>query len=117
MDSNNDPQTPSPGRRRSSIRYSWLSRFLRVFFASIIGYFASTQSLASSESEYATLRQAMVREVEAIADYAGTPMHGTLDSIVLAAIAKVPRHAFVPQRQKPYAYENRPLPIGYGQTI
>ena len=30
---------------------------------------------------------------------------------------KVPRHEFVPADQRPYAYENRPLPIGYGQTI
>jgi len=35
----------------------------------------------------------------------------------LAALAKVPRHKFVPPRMAPYAYEDRPLPIGYGQTI
>jgi protein-L-isoaspartate(D-aspartate) O-methyltransferase len=29
----------------------------------------------------------------------------------------VPRHAFVPPDQQPYAYEDRPLPIGHGQTI
>lgn len=33
------------------------------------------------------------------------------------ALFKVPRERFVPERQRPYAYENRPLPIGYGQTI
>ena len=42
---------------------------------------------------------------------------GSLDERVLAAIGKVPRHEFVPDDQRPYAYENRPLPIGYGQTI
>lgn len=40
-----------------------------------------------------------------------------LDPKVLAAMAEVPRHAFVPPEQQPYAYEDRPLPIGYGQTI
>ncbi len=40
-----------------------------------------------------------------------------LDPRVLAALAKVPRHAFVPVGERPYAYENRPLPIGFGQTI
>jgi protein-L-isoaspartate(D-aspartate) O-methyltransferase len=35
----------------------------------------------------------------------------------MAAMAKVPRHKFVPPDEVPYAYENRPLPIGYGQTI
>lgn len=42
---------------------------------------------------------------------------GSLDERVLDAIRKVPRHEFVPADQRPYAYENRPLPIGYGQTI
>jgi protein-L-isoaspartate(D-aspartate) O-methyltransferase len=36
---------------------------------------------------------------------------------VLAAMQRVPRHVFVPPAQRAYAYENRPLPIGYGQTI
>ena len=40
-----------------------------------------------------------------------------LDAQVLDAIAKVPRHEFVPQKQRRWAYKNRPLPIGYGQTI
>ena len=40
-----------------------------------------------------------------------------LDRKVLDAMLKVPRHEFVPADQRPYAYENRPLPIGYGQTI
>jgi len=42
---------------------------------------------------------------------------GLLDERVLNAIGKVPRHEFVPADQRPYAYENRPLSIGYGQTI
>lgn len=42
---------------------------------------------------------------------------GALDERVLGAIGKVPRHEFVPDDQRPHAYENRPLPIGYGQTI
>ena len=39
------------------------------------------------------------------------------DRQVLEAIAKVPREQFVPQELRPYAYENRPLGIGHGQTI
>jgi len=30
---------------------------------------------------------------------------------------RTPREAFVPEGQRRYAYENRPLPIGHGQTI
>jgi len=36
---------------------------------------------------------------------------------VMEAIGRVPRHRLVPPEQVPYAYENRPLPIGHGQTI
>ncbi len=41
----------------------------------------------------------------------------SLDNRVLDTLRKVPRHEFVPDDQRPYAYENMPLPIGYGQTI
>ena len=41
----------------------------------------------------------------------------SLDPRVMEALAKVPRHRFVPDSQLPYAYQNRPLPIGHGQTI
>ncbi len=40
-----------------------------------------------------------------------------LDPRVMQAMARVPRHEFVPKSERRYAYENRPLPIGYGQTI
>jgi len=39
------------------------------------------------------------------------------DERVLKAFLKVPRHEFVPPEQKVYAYEDHPLPIGFGQTI
>lgn len=42
---------------------------------------------------------------------------GITDPLVLQAMRKVERHKLVPDAQKPYAYEDRPLPIGYGQTI
>ncbi len=40
-----------------------------------------------------------------------------VDHAVLRAMRKVPRHLFVPQEHQYLAYEDRPLPIGYGQTI
>jgi len=40
-----------------------------------------------------------------------------LDPRVMQVMGKVPRHEFVPSSERPYAYENRPLPIGHGQTI
>ena len=42
---------------------------------------------------------------------------GITDPRVLAAMEAVPRHLFVPERQRVVAYADRPLPIGEGQTI
>jgi protein-L-isoaspartate(D-aspartate) O-methyltransferase len=39
------------------------------------------------------------------------------DPRVLRAMRKVPRHLFVPEAERPHAYDDRPLPIGYRQTI
>jgi protein-L-isoaspartate(D-aspartate) O-methyltransferase len=42
---------------------------------------------------------------------------GVKDKKVLSAMTKVPRHLFVPRESQSYAYEDRPLCIGEGQTI
>ncbi|MFH0980725.1 MAG: protein-L-isoaspartate(D-aspartate) O-methyltransferase [Planctomycetota bacterium] len=42
---------------------------------------------------------------------------GVRDEAVLEAMRNVPRHWFVPRAVQPDAYEDRPLPIGEGQTI
>jgi len=42
---------------------------------------------------------------------------GVRDPAVLAAMAKVPRHLFVPEGLRRQAYADEPLPIGEGQTI
>ena len=39
------------------------------------------------------------------------------DARVLDAMRQVPRHLFVPEPQRPQAYRDTPLPIGYEQTI
>ena len=41
----------------------------------------------------------------------------TLDSRVLDALCRVPRDVFVAEELQDRAYDNNPLPIGYGQTI
>jgi protein-L-isoaspartate(D-aspartate) O-methyltransferase len=42
---------------------------------------------------------------------------GVKDPRVLEAMRKVPRHEFVPEDERHEAYDDRPLPIGHGQTI
>lgn len=42
---------------------------------------------------------------------------GIRDKRVIDAMLKVPRHLFVPEDMREYAYDDSPLPIGRGQTI
>jgi protein-L-isoaspartate(D-aspartate) O-methyltransferase len=60
-------------------------------------------------SDYAARRDFMVdRQIAA---------RGIRSETLLAALRDVPREAFVPEAMKPFAYEDRPLPIEAGQTI
>ena len=73
---------------------------------------------ARAADSYAVQRAAMVSTIEA--DVAQTSLYldkQALDPRVMAAMGKVARHALVPEDQREDAYQNRPLPIGYGQTI
>lgn len=51
------------------------------------------------------------------ADSASWTGRASLSDRVMAAMARVSRNAFVPLAHRRSAYENRPLPIGQGQTI
>ncbi len=63
-------------------------------------------------------RAAMIEDIEAHARYApGAVEDGKLDPAVLQAMRSVLRHEFVPEEVRPHAYEDQPVPIGYGQTI
>ena len=75
----------------------------------LAGWATGWGQLAISPVEYPARRQNMVKE-QLVA-------RGIKDPHVLAAMARVPRELFVPPDQVPFAYEDRPLPIGHGQTI
>lgn len=64
---------------------------------------------ASPEEPFGRAREAMVEEQ--------IRRRGILDTAVLRAMKKVPRHEFVSPEQQGAAYEDAPLPIGEGQTI
>ena len=63
----------------------------------------------STEDKYFSRRKAMVEQQ--IKD------RGIRNKKVLAALLSVPRHKFVPEEYLSSAYDDRPLPIGYDQTI
>ena len=71
-----------------------------------------------ADDPFAPLRDAMVREIANMSSVTRDETgRAEFAAPVMAAMARVPRHKFVPPDEVPYAYENRPLPIGYGQTI
>lgn len=71
-----------------------------------------------SDDLFEQLRAEMVAEITAEAALTVTHTgRAAFDERVMQVIGKVPRHEFVPIELKPYAYLNRPLPIGYEKTI
>ena len=72
---------------------------------------------AAPAADRATERELMVLTVANMAETAGLAEPRRLDPEVLAALREVPRHQFVPEEARRFAYENRPLPIGHEQTI
>lgn len=66
----------------------------------------------------AAARRALLEIIEREVGWFGTGDGARqLDPRVVAALAKVPREQFVPPDLAARAYDNRPLPIGHGQTI
>ncbi len=78
----------------------------------------SVAGWARAEDAFESRRRQMVRAIEADVAYTSREIgRKRLDPGVMRVMGRVPRHEFVPVRGRRFAYENRPLPIGYGQTI
>jgi protein-L-isoaspartate(D-aspartate) O-methyltransferase len=87
-----------------------------VIALSFIGLFGCGKSPTNDLPDivadaFAVARDRMVRE-----QLAGTG-RGITNARVLAAMGRVPRHEFVPEKLRRWAYEDGPLPIGHEQTI
>lgn len=77
--------------------------------AGVLAHAADTPEVARR-----ALLEEIARDVRETAAYLNKR---ALDERVMRALGKVPRHEFVPVEERRYAYDNRPLPIGHGQTI
>jgi protein-L-isoaspartate(D-aspartate) O-methyltransferase len=89
-----------------------------IILALILALFSAECQGRSVPEHYDEARQAMVETIAE--DVRETSLYldkEALEPRIMKALGKVPRHAFVPPSEQPYAYENRPLPIGHGQTI
>ena len=94
---------------------------LVMFFAAVTAVLLASSFLLSGAADgwffgkqptpkdFETLREAMVND-QIVA-------RGVRQEAVLKAMRNTPRHLFVPEDRMLSAYEDRPLPIGNGQTI
>ena len=95
-----------------------MNRFRVTLFTILAGVIAVGIAPAIGSEEYQVQRERMIKEIEG--DVKATSRRigkKQLSKSVMKAMANVPRHEFVPRSLRRAAYENRPLPIGYGQTI
>ena len=89
-------------------------RILAIVCAMIL----QVSAWAAEPDGFAAERRALVAEISALArETQAETGQGMFSKQVMQAMGKVPRHRFVPPEVVRYAYRNRPLPIGYGQTI
>ena len=90
-------------------------KYIRICLFAHLVFLSSALVMAD---DYALQRQQMLAEIED--DVRLTTKYidkKSLNMQVMQVMNMVPRHEFVPDHIRINAYENRPLPIGYGQTI
>ncbi len=87
-----------------------------VYLAGFALLLSLSPTILAQHDEFAGQRRALVAELESYGAFIGNTRE-PFTTDVLDAIDAVPRHELVPDGQVPYAYQNRPLPIGHGQTI
>jgi len=80
----------------------------------ILCFLAFPLLLFAGEAETAEDRTAVIRE-SMVENH--IKARNIQDEAVLEAMRRVPRHKMVPEEQRDNAYQDRPLPIGHGQTI
>lgn len=80
-----------------------------IFIISVILYLSSLILLLADENEFAVQRRKLVEQ--------HIIKEGIKQKSVIESMLQVPREEFVPKNLRKMAYLNRPLPIGYGQTI
>ena len=103
---------------RKTANYSHEAR-LRCFLLLVAaGLLSATFGARAASDGYEEARGDMLDAVRRlVADTRVETGRAALAPEVMRALGRVPRHEFVPPERMGQAYENRPLPIGYGQTI
>ncbi len=103
------PQGRFPPRMHGKMEEGTMRASRAVLLLAAIAVLLVSASVCAQNADWAEQRRRMVqRQIEG---------RGIDDPHVLRAMEKVRRHLFVPEGFRSAAYDDRPLPIGQGQTI
>ncbi len=100
--------TDTSGNRALTRELMSSKAILLVLAFVLLFLLASSGSAASDEPKTDKAMQHMLAVISG---------YGMKDPDVLKAMGRVPRHEFVPDKNRRYSYQDTPLAIGYGQTI
>ncbi len=90
----------------------------QALLAAVLASAATVVSTSAPAQDRLAERTAMIETIKWHARSAPSAIvRQNIDPAVLNTMGKVPRDLFVPEEQRGAAYRDRPLPIGYGQTI
>jgi len=91
-------------------------RFRHIVAAFTLGL--ACAALAQEPPEFGEMRRLLAEAIEKVVnrqrELSGGP---AIDRRVIEAMGKVPRHEFAPPELRPYAYLDRPLPVGPDATL
>ena len=89
---------------------------IRLFILIVIFFHSNSVISQNLEKNFQKQHKDMVQTILWHSSMLGS-QNIEISEEVLKAIRNVPRHKFVPQKLVKYAYKDRPLAIGFGQTI
>ncbi|MGH6918882.1 MAG: protein-L-isoaspartate(D-aspartate) O-methyltransferase [Geminicoccaceae bacterium] len=89
-------------------------RMLAVMLAALTLALPARADTAQQSADRAAMLGTIERHARSATDALG---HDHIDPDVMRVMGQLPRHAFVPDNMQDQAYDDRPLPIGYSQTI
>jgi protein-L-isoaspartate(D-aspartate) O-methyltransferase len=90
-------------------------RYIIIWVFVQLAFISGSPAMAD---EYSLQRRQMIADMkDDVRKTAENINEKSFNNIVMQAMDAVPRHEFVPEYLRSRAYDNQPLPIGYGQTI
>jgi protein-L-isoaspartate(D-aspartate) O-methyltransferase len=110
------PEAPPSHRLKTGMTNRRLCQALALVLS--VSTLIGTAAQVIADEEHAGRRARMIQVIEAHARTAGSALgRNHIDRRVLDVMADVPRHLFVSEHLRRKGYDDRPLPIGHGQTI